>query len=276
MEEISTRWGIVGSVINTYLMPALKQAWKPMTFQSLCMPARKNIMSKPADAGVMRYVAFGYLINRDRLKEHINAYFDPLSKVVCESILQPHNHPISFAVPRDSIPFIQESNVLYGQLRYAGTFQPCSSLDGGLIRLILDYGDYVDDMYNDRVQLRDEYRKVAEFIEANRGGRAPLKCLGVFVSVAFAFHWMHAANKTRVGAYDRPCLTYVKTMLEYLLENPDFHALTTVNMQYNNDKTSVLGRLPLTGIIKKKTMKKRARQVEDFIASEKRHCLSLL
>ena len=68
MEDMQTRWGLLGGIVNTYLMPALGKAWKSVTFKSLRMPKHENIVSKPDGAGSMRYVAYGYLINREYLR----------------------------------------------------------------------------------------------------------------------------------------------------------------------------------------------------------------
>lgn len=236
-------------------------------------------MSKPSDA----WLLYRYSKLCGMLKYHVVAYFDPLAESVCSAFLNEGGFPVYDAyadvmlkskgntidifIRRGLDNFLEQSTTL--------RFPSITSLNVGLIGSLLRG----DDFLNADVRDGDTYYELANFIHENRGSFTSFECLCAFVGVVFAKHWMHKANEGLMDHYTfaRPCLTYVKTVLEFYLEKPRCLEGASLVLETSTEGYIHLrAYLPYLGDEYEPDYEMRAVWFEEFIDRKKRHLRSLL
>jgi hypothetical protein len=241
-------------------------------------------MSKPSEA----WMLYRYSKLCGMLKYHTIAYFDPLAESVCSAFLNrndfpAHYHRLGFVSRSHGNHFevlVQRGLENFIEQCCALRFPRVGNLNVDLIKLLLDNDEALNRFASANLGDYVAYYELANFIHENQGDITSLECLSVFVSLAFAKHWMHKANEGMMDHYTfaRPCFTYVKTVLEFYLEKPECLVDGSLNLKtyFVDGYISLYAFMPYLGDEYEPNYAMRATWFEEFIGRKKRHLRSLL
>jgi hypothetical protein len=239
-------------------MPGLKKAWKSVTFKSLRMPKHENIVSKPADAGSMRYMAYGYLFNRTHIKTmYRNCYAHPLRDRMVMG--EAYYRSVYMDLSRSwwymhsyegggSVPFASMHNTFLGEQYYMHNVEDAQrslrclfSISDAVLQRILDHPQF-DTVF--RMLPGDPERTSAmlSMVHECGSGVDSFNNLKVYALLLFFNGVVDSFNvdiRVTPHVFRFPNETFVRTLVHFAKENPDFILETNIILDAVEDQCVV-------------------------------------